>query len=247
MKILMLDIETKPHKAYCWGLFDQRIGLNQIVEAGGTMCWAARWLGDKPGKFEFGAEWDDDDFIGKIWDLLDEADAVIHYNGKKFDIPTLNWEFIKQKGTPPSPYKEIDLLQTVRQKFKPASRRLDYVGQVLDIGAKVKHAGMGLWQGCMDGDKESQKVMKDYNIQDVFLLEGLYEVLLPWIGNHPNRQVYTGKRDTCPKCSSDSIQYRGYAYTNAGKSKKYVCNDCGSWSKSSKTEPFKSNLRGGNI
>ena len=119
MKTLLLDIETKPHKAYCWGLFDQRIGLNQIVEAGGTLCWAAKWLGAPENEVIFSAEWDDDDFIGKIWDLLDEADAVVHYNGKKFDIPTLNWEFIKQEGTPPSPYKEIDLLQTVRQRFNP--------------------------------------------------------------------------------------------------------------------------------
>ena len=58
MKTLLIDIETKPHKAYCWGLFDQRIGLNQIVEPGGTLCWAAKWLGDPSSKIMFGAEWD---------------------------------------------------------------------------------------------------------------------------------------------------------------------------------------------
>mgnify|MGYP003108847891 CR=1 FL=1 len=247
MKILMLDVETYPNKVYSWGLFNQNIGLNQIVEPGSTACWAARWHGAPEGEFFFGAEWDDNDFIGDMWDLLDEADAVIHYNGTKFDMPTLNWAFIKQGGTPPSPYKEIDLLRTVRQKFRPASKKLDFVSQELGIGAKIQHRGMDLWHGCMEGDKECHKEMRDYNIQDVFLLEELYEKLLPWIGNHPNTQVYTGERDTCPKCNSGSIQYRGFAYTNAGKSKKYRCNDCGSWSKSSKAEQFKSNLRGGNI
>jgi hypothetical protein len=245
MKILMLDIETYPHKAYCWGLFDQRIGLNQIVEAGRTACWAAKWLGEDV--WDFGAEWDGtNDFIGRIWDLLDEADAVIHYNGKKFDIPTLNWEFVQQKGTPPAPYKEIDLLQTVRRKFKPASRKLDYIAEKLGIGKKIEHEGMGLWKGCMEGDKDCQKRMKEYNIQDTHLLEELYEILLPWITAHPNRQLYDDARDTCPTCGSNSIQYRGYSYTGASKFRRFRCNSCGTWGKSPKSI-LTSNLRGGNI
>ena len=247
MKTLMLDIETYPHKAYCWGLFDQRIGLNQIVEAGRTACWAARWVGAPKGEFFFGAEWDGTkDYIGRIWDLLDEADAVIHYNGKKFDVPALNWEFLQMDGTPPAPYREIDLLQTVRQKFKPASRKLDYVAQQLGIGQKVEHEGMKLWQGCMDGDKDCQKRMEKYNIQDVFLLEELYEKLLPWMTNHPNRQLYSGERDTCPSCGGKHIQYRGYSYTNASKFRRFRCESCGSWGKSPKAVDT-SNLRGGNV
>lgn len=247
MKTLLIDIETKPHKAYCWGLFDQRIGLNQIVEPGGTLCWAAKWLGDPSSKIMFGAEWDGTkDFIGRIWDLLDEADAIVHYNGKKFDTPTLQWEFIKREGTPPSPFREIDLLQTVRQKFKPASRKLDYVAQELGIGQKVQHAGMPLWTGCMNGDKESQEEMKGYNIQDTILLEELYLRLLPWMTNHPNRQLYSGERDTCPSCGGKHIQYRGYSYTNASKFRRFRCESCGSWGKSPKAVDT-SNLRGGNV
>lgn len=242
----MLDIETYPNKVYSWGLFNQNIGLNQIVEPGSTACWAARWYGSPVGKFFFGAEWEDKDFIGKMWDLLDEADAVIHYNGTKFDMPTLNWEVIKQGGTPPSPYKEIDLLRTVRQKFRPASKKLDFVSQELNIGSKIQHRGMDLWHGCMQGDKECHKEMRDYNIQDVFLLEELYEKLLPWIGvGHPNRQLYSGERDTCPKCGGKHIEYRGYAYTGASKYRRFRCNGCGSWGKSPKAVGS-SNLRVGN-
>ena len=101
MKTLLIDIETKPHKAYCWGLFDQRIGLNQIVEAGGTLCWAAKWMGDPDSEVMFGAEWDGTkDFIGRMWDLLDEADAIVHYNGKKFDTPTFNGSSSAEKAHP---------------------------------------------------------------------------------------------------------------------------------------------------
>ncbi|NIV35232.1 MAG: hypothetical protein GWN58_38990, partial [Anaerolineae bacterium] len=54
-------------------------------------------------------EWDMEGMLEGAWELLDEADAVVHYNGKKFDIPTLNREFVKYGFTPPSPYKQIDL------------------------------------------------------------------------------------------------------------------------------------------
>ena len=47
MKILLLDIETAPNRVYCWGLWDQNIGLNQIEEPGYTLCFSAKWHGQK--------------------------------------------------------------------------------------------------------------------------------------------------------------------------------------------------------
>ena len=32
--------------------------------------------------------------VSRVHGLLDDADVVCHYNGKKFDIPTLNREFL---------------------------------------------------------------------------------------------------------------------------------------------------------
>ena len=47
MKILYLDIETAPNLVFTWGLFNQNIGLNQIVKPGYTLCFAAQWEGKK--------------------------------------------------------------------------------------------------------------------------------------------------------------------------------------------------------
>ncbi len=47
-KILLLDIETAPHRVFAWGLWGQDIHLDQIEEPGYTLCWAAKWLG--PGR-----------------------------------------------------------------------------------------------------------------------------------------------------------------------------------------------------
>ena len=82
-----------------------------------------------------------------IHGLLNDADAVVHYNGTKFDIPTLNKEFLLHSFNPPSPYKQIDLLRVVRSNFRFPSNKLDYVAQRLNLGKKHEHEGHELWGG----------------------------------------------------------------------------------------------------
>ena len=75
------------------------------MESSYVMCWAAKWLGKKEVFFSSIMENTHKQMIKKIYKLLEEADAVIHYNGTKFDIPTLNKEFLLLGLTPPSPYR----------------------------------------------------------------------------------------------------------------------------------------------
>jgi hypothetical protein len=173
--------------------------------------------------------------IRRIHKLMDEADAICHYNGDKFDIPTLNKEFLLEGLPPPSPSKQIDLLKTARRKFRLASNKLDFVAGQLGLGNKTKHKGMALWLGCMNGDAACWRVMKLYNGQDIRLLEGVYVRLLPWIVGHPNLSTMNGA-ECCPKCASTSKQARGYAVTVAGRYQRFQCNDCGSWYRSYKRE-----------
>jgi len=49
MKILMLDIETTPMQVYTWGLWDQNIGINQIIKPTEMLCFGAKWQGKKEG------------------------------------------------------------------------------------------------------------------------------------------------------------------------------------------------------
>lgn len=51
MKILLLDIETSPNVAHVWGLWQQNVGTNQLLEASEVMCWAAKWYGEKDVAF----------------------------------------------------------------------------------------------------------------------------------------------------------------------------------------------------
>jgi predicted RNA-binding Zn-ribbon protein involved in translation (DUF1610 family) len=233
-KILLLDIETAPNLAYVWGLWKQNINPEWIAANGYVLCWAAKWLGKDEVMFKRLRKGQEKSLLAPIKDLLGEARAVVHYNGKKFDIPTLNKEFLTHGMNPPSPYKQIDLLQTMWATFRFPSNKLDYVSQTLKIGEKVRHKGSQLWLDCMADKKEAWALMEEYNKQDVVLLERLYQKLLPWIKGHPNMASYLGAA-ACPSCGSEEFRRDGTHLAQVLRYERYQCAGCGSWFRGTKT------------
>lgn len=239
MKLLLLDIETAPNLVHVWGLWQQNVGINQIIDAGYVLCWSAKWLGKEDIYFDSVKRSGSKSMLKGIHALLEEADAVIHYNGARFDIPTLNKEFLQYGMNPPAPYKQIDLLKVARKQFKFPSNKLDYVAKALGVGGKLKHAGHELWIKCMNNDPVAWATMEDYNRNDVIILEGVYFKLLPWIGNHPNHGVYDNVANVCPNCGGHHLERRGFAHTAAGKYQRFQCKDCGTWSRAKVIEAVK--------
>lgn len=234
MKLLMLDIETAPHLAAVWGLWQQNVAINQIIKPGYTLCWAAKWYGEKEILFDSILS-GHKRMVRGIHELMNDADAICHYNGTKFDIPTLNKEFLLMGLSPPAPSVQIDLLKVARGRFRLASNKLDYVSQQLGLGQKEHHKGFDLWLECMAKKPEAWKVMESYNKQDVRLLEKVYDRLKPWIRNHPNMSVMSGA-PCCPNCGSENSQARGYAITLARTYQRFQCQDCGGWHRSQRAE-----------
>jgi DNA polymerase elongation subunit (family B) len=233
VRILALDIETRPNLAYVWGLWEQNINLEALVEHQQMICWVAKWVGKRGTEFRSIHHDGQPAMIRRAWEKLDEADVVVHYNGRRFDIPHLNREFLRFDLTPPSPYKQVDLLQTAKREFKFASNKLAHVSKQLGLEGKVQHEGYGLWLKCMAGDENAWKTMRKYNVRDVVLLEELYLKLRPWVRSHPSYAAYVGK-DVCPACGSEHLQSRGYAFTQVSKYQRLQCVDCGKWSRATK-------------
>jgi DNA-directed RNA polymerase subunit RPC12/RpoP len=229
-RVLLLDIEMSPNIVYAWRIFQQYVTPDQIVEPARPICWAAKWSGEK--KVFFSSIHGDGRFamIEAIYQLLDEADIVIHFNGTSFDLPWLNGEFLLAGYTPPSPYKQIDLLTTVRKQFNFPSTKLGYLAEQLGLEGKVKHEGLKLWKDCLDGDEKAWQKMEKYNKRDVTLLEEMYALLRPWVPNHPNMALLNGKHG-CPACGSRALVIRKYGYTSVGKFVQYRCSDCGKYSR----------------
>lgn len=242
MKILLIDIETSPNLAHVWGLFKQTVSLNQLMESGAVISFAAKWVGQKEVFFfsDFDKESGEltqekhDEMILAAWELMDTADAIVHYNGSNFDMPILKGEFLKAELGPPAPWKDIDLCQVVKKQFRFTSAKLQYVLTHLGIGSKVSHTGHQLWVDCLKGDPKAWKLMEKYNRGDVIPMEQLYKRLLPWIKAHPNVNLYQGSIDMCTNCGSSNLVKRGFAYTAMSTFQRLRCTDCGTWLRSNK-------------
>jgi DNA polymerase elongation subunit (family B) len=228
MKILFLDIETSPNVAHVWGIWQQNVSLNQLLESSYTLCWAAKWHGDSEVMFDSVYQSPPKKMVRGVHKLIEQADMVVHYHGTSFDIPTLNKEYLLHNLPPPSPVKEMDLLKVVRSKFRFPSNKLDYVAQRLGLGKKYDHEGHTLWVKCMNNDPEAWREMEKYNRHDVVLLEKLYRALLPWMKTHLNHSLLQGK-PVCPTCGHPAAHKRGLAYTQAGVYQRYQCLGCHGW------------------
>lgn len=242
-RTLLLDIETAPNTAYVWGLFDQNISHNQVKLSSYVLCWAAKWLGERKVFYErvtFKDKTVDSEsvksMLTRMHNLLDQAEVVVHYNGRKFDIPTLNKEFIKNGFLPPAPYKQVDVYREVRRTFRFESNKMDAVSAALGFGNKTAHEGFGLWVGCMSGDATAWGTMEKYNKRDVAILEKLYNRLLPWMPTRPHAGMISGSTDACPACGkSGQMQQRGKMISKTAIYQRFQCTACGAWSRARKS------------
>jgi hypothetical protein len=226
----LLDIETAPNTAFVWGLYDQDVGLNQIIETSYILCWSAKWLGEPEIHFErtLHKKRSSKGMLRHIHGLMECADMIVTYNGNKFDIPTLNREFLIHDMPPPAPSKLMDLYQHVKRRFRFSSNKMDHVAHELGVGKKVEHEGFSLWVKCMDGDEAAWTTMEAYNRNDVVMLEAIYKEILPWLPNqgHAARDEYNL---VCPNCGGKKYNQRGFQYSQVAKYARFQCLDCASW------------------
>ncbi len=236
VKILFIDIETSPNIAYVWGAWKQNIGTNQWKQKSHIMSFAAKWHGDEDIMYFENRKANDKRIVTEIFKLLDSADIVVAHNGAKFDLPTIIGRGIIHGLKPPSPYHLVDTLRIARKEFRFVSNSLANLANELGLTKKSEHKkypGFELWLACLRGEDEAWNEMRDYNISDVITLEELYTLILPYIKAHPNLSVYSDKEFVCTHCGGHHIQQRGFYHSKAGLTyKRFVCVDCGSWSKS---------------
>ena len=231
MRILAVDIETAPNLAMVWDLWSTKgVPPSAVTQATTMLCWAASWIGEPKITFRSVYHHGRDKMIADIHKLLNEADAVVHYNGQKFDIPYIQMEFVRLGLDPPSPFKHIDLLKVVRKNFNFPSNKLALVSKELGLPGKIENEGFPLWVKVMNNDPQAWKRMKKYNIRDTEMLEDLYFKLRPWATNLPSYASMTGE-NVCPACGSDKLERRGFEYTKTCKYQRFWCQVCGKWSR----------------
>ena len=237
--LIFLDIETSPIYGLSWETYDTNI--LKVIEPSKIISIAWKELGEEETHcltlpdFEGyeGGIVNDTKLVKAAWKILDDSDVVIGHNLDAFDIKRLNARFVYHHLNAPSPYKTVDTMKLAKKGFKFDSNSLNNLGEYLGLGKKVENGGFGLWLRCMDGNPKAWELMKQYNIQDVVLLEKVYLALRPFQTNHPNlNAVKDSPSDVpaCPTCMSENVQKRGFSVTRTGRKQRYQCGTCGSWS-----------------
>lgn len=234
-RVLLFDIESSPNLGYAYGKW--QTNLIKIMQYSHIMSFSWKWLGDKKVQHKSvvdivypDGQTAGEALIRKLHDLFEEADVVIAHNAYGFDIKVANAAFMQYNLAPPSPYKVVDTLRVARSQFKfPGGNSLNELGKFMGVGTKSETGVGDLWFKCLQGDLASWRKLKVYNDQDVVVLEGIYNKMLPYIKNHPNVGDILQRDGVCPKCGSASLQRRGFNNRRNGKTQRYQCNECHGW------------------
>ena len=179
-KVLILDIETRSLTVKTFGLREQNIGLEQVVDDGGILCWSAKWLGSNQVFYEEtkGNKSKEVVILKKLKKLMDEADIIMGQNSKSFDVPIIEGLFLYYDLTDDvREYKQIDTLRMSRSKYKFLSHKLQYMSNKLCEVKKQAHAkfpGMLLWIEYENKNPKAFVEMRKYNMADVEATEELF-------------------------------------------------------------------------
>ena len=232
-KILIFDIETAPMSAFVWKRYKENVSLEQTISESFMLCWSAKWLyeeevfGDALTPEEAIKE-DDLRIVNSLYRKICEADIIVAYNGKNFDIPYMNQRFLVWHFPPYPPIQVIDPYETAKSVFRFSSNKMDHIATELGLQNKIK-TDFALWKGCMVGDQKCLDDMLTYNKQDVVVLEEIYCQMMPWIKGHPNISNYFDDKLRCTRCASENIvKLNKYFYTPSGKYELYRCRKCDS-------------------
>lgn len=233
-KILAFDLETAAALVHCFGRHKQFIGQEGIVKEGGwIICGGYRWLNEDETRLTYDSQevkqGTDEEVCRALWNLFNEADAVIGHNLKQFDLKVLETRCLAN-GLPPLPHvKLIDTLEIAKKKFRFPSNKLDSLGAYLGLGRKVGHSGMKMWKDVQEGNEEALNEVLVYCKQDVDLLIDVFrELSARGMVSSFNASLYFNDNvPRCHICGSDKIELTGRSvYTAASEFKETRCGSC---------------------
>ena len=101
--VLILDIETLPAHVRVWGLYKQRIPINNIIKDWCMLSWAAKWMYSDDVMSDVlnpneAVEHDDYRICKGLLEVINKADIIIAHNGYKFDMKKIKsrlfWVYI---------------------------------------------------------------------------------------------------------------------------------------------------------
>jgi uncharacterized protein YprB with RNaseH-like and TPR domain len=233
-KVLFFDIETSYVKAKVWRPGKQHVNVSNIEGVPRIICVSYKWLGeDKVHTLTWDKNQNDKQLVKKFIKIMAEANELVAHNGDRFDIKQIRTRAFLNGELMFTKYRSFDTLKKSRGFFSFLSNKLDYLGQVAEIGRKLDHEGIYLWEQVQEG--KTQKIREDYLKkmvayceQDVILLEDFYSLIRPYVSHNTNHAVANGgSKWQCPSCASKNVQFHHMDTTAMGYIKRHMkCNKC---------------------
>jgi hypothetical protein len=226
----LFDVETLPIEAYCWGLWDVNVSLEQVISGTGLLSWAGKFLNEptvysdiltpKEAKAK-----DDKRITESCWEWLSKCDIVVGHNLVDFDSRVIATYFLKH-NLPPLKYIQVDTLKIAKHNFRFDSNKMQFINHYLGLREKIENEGFPLWKKCRAGDPVALKNMNTYNIGDIQALEDLFYRVRPYIRNIQVANYIEFDGIMCPVCGSKDVVEEGNYYTPAGRWTAYRCKAC---------------------
>ncbi len=237
LKILVLDIETAPTKAFVWRFWQENVSVDQIIANSYMLTWAAKWY-DKDKIMSDALYMDEVEdesdmrIVESLAELIREADVLIAHNLDRFDYPVVNTRVAKHGLENLGVQTQIDTLKLAKKNFKFPHNSLDGIAAYFDLDRKLK-TEFKLWVDVVSGDQAALNRMLKYNKQDVKVLQDVFDHMKPYVKRLP--RLYDPSVDDefcCVRCGQDEdFQRRGFYRTQSGNFVKLKCQVCGHYNR----------------
>jgi len=245
-RIILFDLETLPdllEALKVWPQLSDYPGRTLRATVTSVICAGWKVYGEKRthciNAWDFD-RWkknvnDDLTVVTAIHKVLEDCDAVITHNGKRFDWKFLQTRFIKYGLKPFDRIPHIDTKELASKNLFAFNNRLGYLGEQFAHDKKLSHEGWELWVKVYHKDPKAMLKMTRYCKQDVNLLEKLFERLKPFATAIPNYNLWidedSDEGKVCPSCGSPRLYARGWRHTKARSYRRMQCKECGAYSR----------------
>ena len=170
---------------------------------------------------------DDRALVRQAHAIMSQADVMLTFNGKNFDIKYMQSKFMRY-GLPALPeISHVDLYQTARTKMRLTRKSLANISHYLQLTNEKTKLDWDIWRRAAKGYTKEIRYIRDHGAADIYVTQELYEKhMRQYVRQHPRVSGY----GPCRRCGADTLERRGVAVTILkGQQHRYQCRTCAGW------------------
>lgn len=175
------------HKKNTWLLRHSRIAFFDIEASnlspifGEMLCACVKWNDHEDIVTLVGGRTGDKKAAQSLRRELEQADFVVGYYSRRFDLPYLNTRLYTHKLAPVGLIRHIDLYPYVRGHLKLTRNRLENVEVLLEGKTEKTHIEPTIWLQALRGNPKAVAYVVDHCQRDVLILERVFNQLVGFI------------------------------------------------------------------